>query len=57
MMVEIAVDLMSIQTIAQNAYALKGKAEEIQLLLELHLVEDATRDGLAMHFVMISITT
>jgi hypothetical protein len=32
-MVEIAVDLTSIQHIAKNAYALKEEGEEIQLLL------------------------
>ena len=50
-------DLMSIQIGAQNVYALKGEEEEIQLLLELQLAEDATQDGLGMHIVMILIIT
>ena len=59
LMEEIAVDLMSIQIIAQNAYALKeeeGAVEELQHLLELQLVEAAIRVGLVMGIVMILTT-
>ena len=60
MMVEIAVDLMSIHNTAQNAYALKeeeeGAVEELQHLPELQLPELAIRVGLVMGIVMISTT-
>ena len=59
MMVEIAVDLMSIQLFAQNAYALKeeeGAVAEVQHLREPQLVEAATWIGSLMGIVMISIT-
>ena len=49
MMEEIAVELVSIQIIAQNVYALK--AVELQ-----HLLASAMRDGLQMVIVMISTT-
>jgi uncharacterized membrane protein len=59
MMVEIAVDLMSIHNTAQNVYALKveeGAVVEFQHLLKLQLAKAAIRDGLLMVFVMISTT-
>ena len=51
-------DLMSIQIIAQNAYALKEEEEavELQHLLELQVVEAAIRGGLEMGFAMILTT-
>ena len=55
-MEEIAVDLMWIQSGAQNVYVLKeeeeGAVEELQHLPELPLVEDAIRVGLLMGIVM-----
>jgi hypothetical protein len=57
--VEIAVDLMSIQSGAQNAYALKEEVEEVvelQHLLELHLAAAAIRVGLLMGIVIMSTT-
>ena len=58
LMVEIAVDLMSIPIIVQNAYALKEVelAVEEQHLPELQLAEAAIRAGLVMGIVMISTT-
>ena len=59
LMVEIAVDLMSIQDTAMNAYALKEVVEEaveLQHLLELQLPEAAFRVGLQMGIVMMSTT-
>ena len=52
---EIAVDLMSIQNTAVNAYALKEVevvVEEQQHLSELQLAEAAIRAGLVMGIVM-----
>jgi hypothetical protein len=56
LMEEIAVDLMSIQIIVLNAYALKEVevAVELQHLLELQIVEAAIRAGLEMGIAMIS---
>ena len=57
MMVEIVVDLMSIQIIAQYANALKQEVEgavERQHLQLLQLVKTAIRVGLMMGIVMIS---
>ena len=49
LMVEIAVDPMSIRNIAQHAYALKGEKEEVEELqhpqLLLQLVEHVIRAG------------
>ena len=59
MMVEIAVDLMSIQNPAVNAYALKQEVEEaveLQHLLELQVAEAAIRAGLEMGIGTISTT-
>ena len=60
MMAEIAVDLLSIHSIAQNANALKeeeeGVAEELQHLPELQLFEAVIRIRLVMGIVMISTT-
>ena len=59
MMVEIAVDLMSIQNFALYVNALKkeeGVVEELQHLPELQLPELAIRVGLLMGIVMISTT-
>ena len=57
LMVEIAVDLMSIPIGAQIAYALKQEVEaatELQQLLELQIAETAIRAGLEMDITMIS---
>ena len=57
LMVEIAVDLMSIHTNVKNAYALKEEVEEaveLQYLLELQF--SANLVGLLMGIVMISTT-
>ena len=59
LIVEIAVDPMSIHSIAQNVYALKveeGVVLDLQQLLELQLVEAAFRFGLEMAIAMISTT-
>ena len=53
MMEEIAVELVSIQIIAQNVYVLK---EEEGAVEELQLVVGAIRVGLLMGIVMISTT-
>ncbi len=59
-MVEIAVEIMSMQNTVVNAYALKeeeeGAVEELQHLLELQLLEVAIRAGLLMGIVMMSTT-
>ena len=57
LMEEIAVEVLLIQIIAQNVYALKGEegaAEELHHHLELLLVEAAFWAGLEMGIVMIS---
>ena len=57
MMEEIAVDLMSIQNTALNAYALKEEVEEaVELQYFLELQFSAIRVGLLMGIVMISTT-
>ena len=64
MMEEIAVDLMSIHSIAPNVYALKEEREEVvelqhsQVLLQLlFIVEAALKIGLLIRIVMISTIT